>query len=74
MKQLFSLKSFQKILFFMFLIGIIIGTLYGIHIFTNKLRFYSILPFFPILYIITKGLYKNSTLFFADFKSITTKS
>jgi hypothetical protein len=70
MKQLFLLKSFQKILFFMFLIGIILGTLYGIHIFTNKLRFYSILPFVPIMYIITKGLYKNIPFLINDFKSI----
>lgn len=73
MKELFRLKSFQKILFFMFLIGIVIGTLYGIHIFTNKLRFYSIIPFFPILYIITKGLYKNIPLLINDFKSIYVK-
>ena len=73
MKELFSLKSFQKILFFMFLLGIIIGTLYGIHIFTNKLKFYSILPFLPILYIITKGLIKNIPFLINDFKSIYVK-
>lgn len=73
MKELFSLKSFQKILFYMFLIGIIIGTLYAIHVFTNKLRFYSIIPFLPILYIITKGLYKNIPLLINDFQSIYVK-
>ena len=73
MKELFELKSFQKILFYIFLIGIIIGTLYGIHIFTNKLGYYYILPFFPILYIITKGLYKNIPFFINDFKSIYVK-
>jgi hypothetical protein len=73
MKELFSLKSFQKILFFMFLLGITIGTLYGIHIFTNKLKFYSIIPFFPILYIITKGLYINIPFLINDFKSIYVK-
>jgi hypothetical protein len=73
MKELFSLKSFQKILFFMFLLGIIIGTLYGIHIFTNKLKFYSVIPFLPILYIITKGLYKNIPFLINDFKSIYVK-
>ena len=70
MNELFRLKSFQKILFFMFLIGFIIGTLYGIHIFTNKLRFYSIMPFLPVIYIIAKGLYKNTPLLIKDFKSI----
>lgn len=73
MKELFRLKSFQKILFFMFLLGIIIGTLYGIHIFTNKLKFYSVIPFLPILYIITTGLYKNIPFLINDFKSIYVK-
>jgi len=57
----------------MFLTGIITGTLYGIHIFTNKLSFYSIIPFLPILYIITKGLYKNIPFLINDFKSIYVK-
>jgi len=73
MKELFRLKSFQKILFFIFLLGIIIGTLYGIHIFTNKLKFYSILPFLPILYIITKGLIKNIPFLINDFMPIYLK-
>ena len=70
MKELFRLKSFQKILFFMFAIGFIIGILYGIHVFTNRLKFYSIIPFLPIMYIIVKGLYKNTPIFIKDFKSI----
>lgn len=70
MKELFSLKSFQKVLFFMFLTGVIIGVLYGIHIFTNKLKFYSIIPFLPIMYIIARGLYRNTPLLINDFKSI----
>jgi hypothetical protein len=73
MKELFMLKSFQKILFFLFLFGIMIGTLYGIHIFTNKLRFYSIIPFLPILYIISKGLNKNIPFLINDFRSIYVK-
>jgi len=73
MKELFRLKSFQRILFYMFGIGFIIGTLYGIHIFTNKLRYYSIIPFFPILYIIIKGLYKNIPFLINDFKSTYVK-
>lgn len=73
MNEIFRLKSFQKIMFFMFLTGIIIGTLYGIHIFTNKLRFYSVLPFLPVVYIIIKGLYKNTPILINDFKSIYVK-
>lgn len=70
MKELLRLKSFRKVLFFMFLTGIIIGVLYGVHIFSNNLRFYSIIPFIPLMYIITKGLYKNTPLLINDFKSI----
>jgi uncharacterized membrane protein YfcA len=72
MKQLFRLESFQKILFFLFLTGVIIGALYGIHV-SNKLRNYSIIPFFPVLYIIIKGLYKNIPFFINDFKLIDFK-
>ena len=70
MKKLFRLKTFQNILFYMFLIGLVIGTLYGVHIFTNKLRYYSIIPFLPVLYIIVKGMYKNVPYFINDFKLI----
>jgi hypothetical protein len=73
MKELFKLQSFQKVLFFMFLIGFTVGTLYGIHLFANKLRFYSIIPFLPILYIVTKGLYKNIPFLINDFRSIYVK-
>ena len=73
MKELFRLKSFQKVLFYMFLVGITIATLYGIHIFTDKLSFYSIIPFLPILYIIIKGLYKNIPFLINDFKLIYVK-
>jgi hypothetical protein len=73
MNQLFRLESFQKILLFFFLTGFIIGVLYGIHVFFNKLRYYSIIPFFPVLYIIIKGLYKNIPFFINDFKLIDFK-
>ena len=73
MNELFRLKSFQKVLFFMFLTGLIIGVLFGIHIFTNKLKFYSIIPFLPVMYIIAKGLYKNTPLLINDFKLIYVK-
>ncbi len=73
MKKLFRLKTFQNILFYMFLIGLVIGTLYGVHIFTNKLRYYSIIPFLPVLYIIVKGMYKNVPYFINDSKLIDFK-
>lgn len=73
MNELFELKSFQNILFYMFLIGIVIGTLYGVHTLTNKLWYYSILPFFPVLYFIIKGLYKNIPFLINDFKLIDFK-
>jgi hypothetical protein len=57
----------------MFLIGLVIGILYGVHIFTNKLRYYSIIPFLPVLYIIVKGMYKNVPYFINDFKLIDFK-
>ena len=70
MKELFRLQSFQKVLFFMFLTGFIMGVLYGVHIFTNNLKFYSIIPFMPVMYIIAKGFYKNTPLLINDFRSI----
>lgn len=73
MKELLKLKSFQKVMFYMFLTGIVLGTFYGIHIFTNNLRFYSIMPFLPVIYIIVKGFYKNTPLLIEDFKSIYLK-
>jgi len=73
MNELFEFKSFQKTLLFLFLTGFIIGVLYGIHVFSNKLRYYSILPFFPVLYFIIKGLYKNIPFLINDFKLIDFK-
>jgi hypothetical protein len=71
MKQIFSLESFQKIFFLMFFLGIVIGALSGIYLFSpDKFKIYSIIPTIPAFYIITKGLYKNGKLFFMDLKSI----
>ena len=75
MIELFGLKSFQQILFWLFLVGIIIGfllTLYFIN--RDKFRLILLLPSLPVLYFISKGLYKNSNSFFMDLKSITTKA
>jgi uncharacterized membrane protein YedE/YeeE len=75
MKELFGLKSFQQILFWLFLLGIIIGVFLTLHFINpDKFRFILLLPSLPVLYFISKGLYKNSNLFFMDLKSITTKS
>ncbi|MFV8361223.1 hypothetical protein [Flavobacterium sp. LS1P3] len=75
MKELLSLKSFQQILLWLFLLGIIIGVLLTLYFINpDKFKFYLIIPSIPALYFIGKGLYKNSNLFFTDLKSITTKS
>ncbi|MFT5254311.1 MAG: uncharacterized membrane protein YqaE (UPF0057 family) [Flavobacteriales bacterium] len=70
MKELLRLKSFQQILLCLFALGFVVGVLYGIYIFSDKLRYYSIIPFLPVVYFISRGLFKNSKLFFADFKSL----
>jgi hypothetical protein len=75
MKELFGLKSFQQILLLLFLLGFIFGVLFGIYLFIpDKFKYYSIIPSLPALFFISRGLYKNSNLFFTDLKSITTKS
>ena len=75
MKESFGLKSFQQILFLLFFLGLTIGVLFGIYLFSpDKFKYFSIIPSLPAFYIISKGLYKNSNLFFMDLKSITIKS
>lgn len=75
MKELFGLKSFQQILFWLFLFGVIIGVLLTLYFINpDKFRFILLIPSLPVLYFISKGLYKNSNLFLTDLKSITTKS
>ncbi|RTY98401.1 hypothetical protein EKM02_11875 [Flavobacterium sp. RSP49] len=75
MIELFGLKSFQQILLLLFLLSFIFGVLFGIYLFIpDKFKYYSVIPALPAFYIISKGLYQNSTLFFTDLKSTTTKS
>lgn len=75
MNELFRLKSFQQILLLLFFLGFTIGVLYGIYLFSSdKFRYYSIIPALPAIFFISRGMYKNSKLFFADFKSITIKA
>jgi hypothetical protein len=75
MKELFGLKSFQQILLWLFLLGIIIGILLILYFINpDKFRFILLLSSLPVLYFISKGLYKNNNLFFTDIKLITTKS
>lgn len=75
MKELFGLKSFQKILLLLFFLGLVIGILYGIYLFSpEKFGYFSVIPSLPAFFLISRGLYKNSSLFFTDFKLITTKS
>lgn len=70
MKELFKLESFQKIMFYLFLTGFVIGVLYGIYIFSGKLKWVSIMPFLPVIYIISKGVKNNLSSFLKDFKTI----
>lgn len=75
MKKLFGLKSFQQMLLLLFLLGFIFGVLFGIYLFIpDKFKYYIIIPSLPALFFISRGLYKNSNLFFMDLKSITIKS
>ena len=75
MKELLSLRSFQQILFWLFLLGIIIGVLLTQYFINpDKFNFILVLPSVPCVYFISKGLYKNSNLFFTDLKLISTKS
>ena len=75
MKELLRLKSFQQILLLLFFLGFTIGVLYGIYLFSpDKFRSYSIIPSLPALFFISKGLHKNSKLFFMDLKLIKAKS
>ena len=73
MKELLKLESFQKIVFYLFLTGFVIGALYGIQVFSGQLKFVSIIPFFPVIYFISKGLRNNFGLFLRDFKAINSK-
>lgn len=75
MKELLRLKSFQQILFWLFLLGIIIGgllTAYFIN--SDKFSIWLLIPSLPALFFISRGLIKNSKLFFIDFKSLTIKA
>lgn len=75
MKELFGLKSFQHILFLLFFLGINIGVLVMLYFINpDKFRFILLIPSLPALFLISRGLYKNSNLFFMDLKSITIKS
>lgn len=75
MKELFGLKSFQQMLLLLFLLGFIFGVLFGIYLFLpEKFKYYLVIPSLPAFYFVSRGLYKNSNLFFMDLKSITKKS
>ena len=75
MKELFGLKSFQHILFLLFFLGVMIGVLVTLYFINpNKFRFFLLIPSLSTLFFISRGLYKNSKLFFMDLKLITAKS
>jgi len=76
MKEFFRLKSFQNILSWLFLLGIILGAMIASTVANSgnfKLTNFVLLFMVP-LFFVSKGLYNNSNLFFADLKSITSKS
>lgn len=76
MKKFLKLKSFQQMVFWLFLLGIIIGATIASTIANSdnfKLTNFVLLFMVP-LFFVSKGLSKNSNLFFADLKSITSKS
>jgi hypothetical protein len=71
MKELLTLKSFQQILLWLFLLGIVIGglsTAYFIN--PDKFSIWLLIPSLPALFFILRGLYKNSKLVLADLKSL----
>jgi hypothetical protein len=75
MKELLRLKSFQQILIWLFLLGIVIGglsTAYFIN--TDEFSIWLLIPSLPALFFISRGLLKNSNLFFTDFKSLRIKA
>lgn len=75
MKELVRLRSFQQILFWLFLFGVIIGGLLAAYLIKpEKFNITLLLPSIPALFFISRGLYKNSNLFIADFKLILSKS
>lgn len=75
MKQFFRLESFQKIFFWMFMLGFILGVQLYLYIANSKgYSFILLLPSVPLFYFIFKGLYKNGKMFFIDLKSIKEKA
>jgi nitric oxide reductase large subunit len=75
MKELVRLRSFQHILFWLFLFGVLIGGLLAAYLIKpEKFNISLLLPSIPALFFISRALYKNSNLFFTYFKLITTKS
>jgi hypothetical protein len=75
MKELLTLKSFQQILLWLFLLGIVIGGLSTAY-FKNpdKFSIWLLIPSLPALFFILRGLYKNSKLVLADLKSLRIKA
>ena len=74
MKELFRLKSFQQILFWFFLLGIIIGAVLTAYFMKpEKFSHILIIPSLPALFYIARELYKNIPLLINDFKLIYEK-
>lgn len=74
MKKFFRLRSFQNILPWLFLLGIILGAMIASHE-ANIVKFKManfLLVFMVPLFFTLRGIYKNSRLFLNDLKSINT--
>ena len=69
MKKLLQLKSFQKVLFWVFVLGVIIGANFAMYLFSpvDFNLIFSFLIFITPLFFIVKGLYKETPLFIKDY-------
>jgi uncharacterized membrane protein YcaP (DUF421 family) len=76
MKKLLGLKSFQQMVFWLFLLGIIIGATVASTIANSdnfKLTNFVLLFMVP-LFFISRGIYKNVHLFIRDAKNFETSN
>ena len=72
MKELSRLKSFQNILPWLFLLGIILGAMIASHeaiIIKFKITNFMLVFMVPLFFTL-RGVYKNSRLFLNNLKSI----
>lgn len=76
MNEFLKLKSFQQIIFWLFLLGIIIGATIASNIANSdnfKLNNFVLLFMVP-LFFISRGIYKNVHVFIRDTKNFKTSN